>query len=242
MITRGIITYSDSSKLKVYIPILDGKVDQKDLNNPDMRKRYQGTEVSSVVSWPGFSPTYIPGDVVMVGFEDNEASSPVVLGYLQSSISDRNQKISLAVEDLSIKGELKSSTDVTFGDNVLNFNEIFNSSKGNSVTISQGHDSYESGLKLIVTSSNGGVFKKGEVSTILTATVWLDYQDVTDLFTDSQFRWTRVSQDTQADLQWNQDHFGGSKSITVTSDDIYVSATFFCDLVNLNTQKSLLKK
>lgn len=128
MITRGIITYSDSGRLKVYIPILDGGVKEADLNNSDPSKRYQGTEVSSVVCIPGVDVTYMPGDVVMVGFEDNEASSPVVLGYLKSAVNEDTLKPSFIAENLKVKGTLEATTDVKFGDNVLNFNDMFNSS------------------------------------------------------------------------------------------------------------------
>ena len=112
MITRGIITYSDSDKSKVYLPILDG------YREPDLLVfgGYQGTEVSSILAIPGVEVNYKIGDVVLIGFEDNDASSPIILGYLKSGINEDTNKISLTVQDLDVKGRsnLSSLTDLVY--------------------------------------------------------------------------------------------------------------------------------
>lgn len=89
----------------------------------------------------------------------------------------------------------------------------------------------EDALSLQIISSNGNIFKNGRVSTTLTVKVWSGDEEITDLFDANDFRWTRVSADTAGDQSWNQEHFGGSKSITITGDDVSTRATFFCDLV-----------
>ena len=94
--------------------------------------------------------------------------------------------------------------------------------------------------RLIISSSNGNIFKNGEISTVLTAVVYSWDEEITDTLDDNQFIWTRVSDDSDADAIWNAAHFGGTKSITITKDDVKVRATFYCDLIDTTTRKTLL--
>lgn len=94
--------------------------------------------------------------------------------------------------------------------------------------------------RLVISSSNGNIFKNGYISTTLYATVYSWDENITDTLDDNQFVWTRVSEDTEADAVWNADHFSGSKSIEITSEDVHVRATFFCDLIDTTTRTSLL--
>lgn len=94
--------------------------------------------------------------------------------------------------------------------------------------------------RLVISSSNGNIFKNGNITTTLYATVFSWDENITDTLDDNQFIWTRVSEDAEADAIWNADHFGGSKSIEITSEDVHVRATFFCDLIDTTTRVSLL--
>lgn len=94
--------------------------------------------------------------------------------------------------------------------------------------------------RLVISSSNGNIFKNGNIQTTLYATVFSWDENITDTLDENQFIWTRVSDDAEADAAWNADHFGGSKSIEITSDDVEVRATFFCDLIDTTTRNSLL--
>lgn len=94
--------------------------------------------------------------------------------------------------------------------------------------------------RLVISSSNGNIFKNGNISTVLTATVFSWDKDVTDELDDNQFIWTRVSSDSEADKVWNSAHFGGTKSIIITNDDVKARATFYCDLIDTSTRESLL--
>ena len=94
--------------------------------------------------------------------------------------------------------------------------------------------------RLVISSSNGNIFKNGDISTTLSATVFSWDEDVTDELDPNQFIWTRVSDDPDADITWNHDHFGGTKSIEITTDDVVQRATFFCDLIDTTTRQSLL--
>lgn len=94
--------------------------------------------------------------------------------------------------------------------------------------------------RLVISSSNGNIFKNGNIETTLTATVFSWDENITDTLDDNQFIWTRVSDDTEADAEWNSAHYGGSKSIDITKDDVNIRATFFCDLIDTTTRQSLL--
>ena len=94
--------------------------------------------------------------------------------------------------------------------------------------------------RLVITSSNGNIFKNNNIKTTLTASVFSWDQDITDQLDPNQFIWTRVSDDTEADAEWNAKHFGGTKSVDITSDDVKIRATFFCDLIDTTTRESLL--
>ena len=94
--------------------------------------------------------------------------------------------------------------------------------------------------RLVISSSNGNIFKNGVIETTLYATVFSWDEDITDSLDSNQFIWTRKSDDADADAVWNDAHYGGTKQITVTSDDVRVRATFFCDLIDTTTRNSLL--
>lgn len=94
--------------------------------------------------------------------------------------------------------------------------------------------------RLIISSSNGSIFKNGSIRTTLTAAVYSWDDEVTDTLDENQFIWTRVSDNPEADKAWNAAHYGGRKSIDITADDVQVRATFFCDLIDTVTRASLL--
>lgn len=94
--------------------------------------------------------------------------------------------------------------------------------------------------RLVISSSNGNIFKNGIINTTLYATVFSWDENITDTLDPNQFIWTRVSDDAAADTVWNADHAGGTKSIVITSDDVTARATFFCDLIDTTTRNSLL--
>lgn len=94
--------------------------------------------------------------------------------------------------------------------------------------------------RLVITSSNGNIFKNGSIATTLSAQVYSWDDNITDTLDPNQFIWTRVSDDADADKLWNAAHYGGAKSVDITADDVYVRATFFCDLIDTATRQSLL--
>lgn len=65
--------------------------------------------------------------------------------------------------------------------------------------------------------------------TTLRPRVYKGKDDVTDTIDESRFTWKRVSSDTAADQRWNKTHVG-VKEITLTTVDVYYSATYTCEL------------
>lgn len=94
--------------------------------------------------------------------------------------------------------------------------------------------------RLVISSSNGNIFKNSNINTTLTATVFSWDENITDTLDPNQFIWTRVSDDAEADKEWNDKHYGGAKSIDITKEDVNIRATFFCDLIDTTTRISLL--
>ena len=87
-------------------------------------------------------------------------------------------------------------------------------------------------------STGGLVFKNNIISTTLIARVYKGKNDVTDLIDSNFFRWTRISDDPTGDDLWNTQHYSGRKQITVTSADVYVRATFNCQILDYMEEES----
>jgi hypothetical protein len=92
-----------------------------------------------------------------------------------------------------------------------------------------GEDAYQ--VQII---SDGGITFRMDRSftTTLHARVFKGGAEVTDSFTDADFRWSRSSGDTHADDMWNSAHYStGSKSLTITQQDALGRSNFFCTLL-----------
>lgn len=87
--------------------------------------------------------------------------------------------------------------------------------------------------KIEIFSTNGGVFKNGQFDTTLQARVYHGSNEVTDTLNASRFKWTRVSKDKTGDTAWNMSNAGGTKTIVITSSDVYARATFNCELLEV---------
>lgn len=86
--------------------------------------------------------------------------------------------------------------------------------------------------KVDIISTNGNLFKNGDINTRLFARVYHGKEDITDQIDETRFRWTRVSDDPLGDERWNNSHFGGTKWVDVTSEDVHVRATFICEILD----------
>lgn len=86
MLTRAIITALDleKNKVQVRIPFFEGNYKNGIL--PQLET--YTTNWASIMYLPGLEVDYRVGDVVIVGFEDNNIGKPLVLGFLKLTNSD----------------------------------------------------------------------------------------------------------------------------------------------------------
>ncbi|MEK1828996.1 hypothetical protein AAAC51_07555 [Priestia megaterium] len=82
-----------------------------------------------------------------------------------------------------------------------------------------------------VISSNGNIFRRGEIQTTLSALVKNGAEYITDEIPASRFVWKRVSMDDEGDQIWDAAHIG-KKEVVITKDDIYQRATFLCQVMD----------
>ena len=84
-----------------------------------------------------------------------------------------------------------------------------------------------------VISEGGTTFRATEAfSTIMCARVFKGGIEVTDFYTDADFRWSRTSGDAHSDEIWNSAHYSvGGKALAITQDDVAGRTNFFCTLL-----------
>jgi hypothetical protein len=85
---------------------------------------------------------------------------------------------------------------------------------------------------LNIESSNGQIFRVGQAATsTLSARLFKNAAEVTDVTEASWFVWERHSNDPAADALWNAANTG-VKSVLIHIDDFYGRATFFCSVIS----------
>lgn len=81
-------------------------------------------------------------------------------------------------------------------------------------------------------SSNGTIFRPGMINTTLIPSLYLGQSDITDMYDETHFVWTRQSADSDGDHYWNAAHTNGIKKLHITSDDVLGGASFTCSFFN----------
>lgn len=177
--------------------------------------------------------TFIDGDMVN--------ASMINTGFLNA---DRIEAGSIKAEKLEIHLKDKIDNSVT-GEEVetmlkVNAEEILLGVSESYVTkddINSTVDNIVSKKNLYrieIISSNGNVFKNGNIKTTLSLRLYNFDKNVTDEFNASRFRWSRVSDDKEGDDAWNQSHYGGTKEVDISAEDVRVRATFVVDFLDEN--------
>lgn len=109
MITRALIDRITPEGIPVvYIPLINGAGDKKYI-----------LKEASVVCIPGMDIHFQVGDVVVVGFEDNDAGRPIILGYLKL----KDKEVSSKIYGLNVTGVLQAPSNTTIGRTT--YEEIF---------------------------------------------------------------------------------------------------------------------
>ena len=119
MLTRAIIVDIDykENKLKLNIPILDTfKIDIEDAKKEKLNW-------ASIMCVPGIDIDYKVGDVVIVGFEEDNISHPIVLGYLKLSGEQAAPRAYGKFKEVSISECLEAPTNTKIGK--TDYSQIF---------------------------------------------------------------------------------------------------------------------
>ncbi|MEA5031491.1 MAG: hypothetical protein VB025_05045 [Sphaerochaeta sp.] len=105
--------------------------------------------------------------------------------------------------------------------------------KGKNDTVGPAGAPGEDAYQLQVISEGGTTFRTTEAfATTMRARVFKGGIEVTDSFTDADFRWSRTSSDAHADEIWNSAHYSvGGKTLSITQDDVAGRTNFFCTLL-----------
>lgn len=85
---------------------------------------------------------------------------------------------------------------------------------------------------LAISSTNGTIFKNGDISSELIPVLKKGNVDVTNDFPENRFIWTRKSNDSAGDVVWNNKYKLGKKRITITTEDVKVKAVFSCTVLD----------
>lgn len=110
MITRAYIVDITPNKAKIRIPILDGFDPSASGYTPD-----ENLSWASILAIPGIEVDFRKGDVVIVGFQDSDIGSPIILGHLKSSISKDATKSIATLSDLNVLNTTSLSKNTTIG-------------------------------------------------------------------------------------------------------------------------------
>ena len=83
---------------------------------------------------------------------------------------------------------------------------------------------------VVVDSSNGNMFKNGDISTTLTARVFTGTGEVDVDGTHLIYVWSKTTSDGSPDTGWNNAHAVSSKTVVVTDQDVWQRATFTVEI------------
>lgn len=127
MITRAIVTGTDynNAKIQVRIPILEGIRNSRNA----IVTEYSNSS-ASIVCIPGIDVDYKIGDVVVIGFEDNDAGMPIVLGHLMlRGESTPQSKVYGRFIELSSSESFVAPTNTTIGSTT--YQQLFDTTSTN---------------------------------------------------------------------------------------------------------------
>ena len=136
------------------------------------------------------------------------------MGRIEENISTANSSIEMLDRAIS----LKVSTET--------FNKVIQNIQGDI-----GQVSNDLSYKVEIYSTDGSIFKNGNIETELIARIFKGSRNITDEIPASRIVWTRKSKDAASDLIWNEKYKNGAKSIRITSDDVHLKAVFNCHLL-----------
>ena len=186
---------------------------------------------------------------IQLGYDTNENPSLILRNEDGATILTPSGITSDAVADGLIvnnmihdgtiaKGKLGFPIVETNQDGTINITSIKDGSGGNFgveyTTFKQGTTdaldeiNSQKMYRVTIESNNGNIFKNGDIDCTLSCRVYSWDDEITDDINAANFKWTRKSKNTADDTQWNANHSGGAKTITITPADVYGRSVFYC--------------
>lgn len=84
--------------------------------------------------------------------------------------------------------------------------------------------------KVELSSSNGLIFKNGEVNSVIKATVYKGKDDITLSLNNSAFIWKKFDAYGNLNTTWTNAHAGVGSEISISAQDVSRKATFVCEI------------
>ena len=122
MITRAIITDVDLSigKVQIRIPWLNG------IENSGVSPMADNSlSWASIICIPGINIDYKVGDIVVVGFEDNNIGKPIVLGFLKLKNKEMESRLYCDFKELKVEDSFVAPENTTIGK--TEYSQLFDS-------------------------------------------------------------------------------------------------------------------
>jgi hypothetical protein len=143
-------------------------------------------------------------------------------------VKDRN---GVSIKDSSI---IENDVQTSSGEIIINESEFDNyveislyNAKQTSILEKKRIYKAKEPINIEILSSNGSMFRNGEIQTTLSGKVFIGQKDVTDeFFGKYDFLWKKYNKDGIPDEAWNNAHITSSKQLTLTNDDVDRRAVF----------------
>lgn len=165
------------------------------------------------------------------GIKDSAISDGLIKNDMIANNTISKEKLSFQAVEQDADGKIHVSDVIVNGQGInASFTTIENSMSDMQTQIDGIKTSTPYTMNIF--SSNGTIFRPGMINTTLIPSLYLGQSDITDMYDETHFVWTRQSADSDGDLYWNAAHTNGIKNLHITSDDVLGGASFTCSFFN----------
>ena len=165
------------------------------------------------------------------GIKDSAISDGLIKNDMIANNTISKEKLSFQAVEQDADGKIHVSDVIVNGQGInASFTTIENSMSDMQTQIDGIKTSTPYTMNIF--SSNGTIFRPGMINTTLTPSLYLGQSDITDMYDETHFVWTRQSADSDGDHYWNAAHTNGIKNLHIASDDVLGGASFTCSFFN----------
>ena len=165
------------------------------------------------------------------GIKDSAISDGLIKNDMIANNTISKEKLSFQAVEQDADGKIHVSDVIVNGQGInASFTTIENSMSDMQTQIDGIKTSTPYTMNIF--SSNGIIFRPGMINTTLIPSLYLGQSDITDMYDETHFVWTRQSADSDGDHYWNAAHTNGIKNLHITSDDVLGGASFTCSFFN----------